>query len=84
MNVAVIALVVCGGLVGTLFGTELAARLSAGVLRKAFAVILVMVAVKLFVTPSTPKQPAHGGDLTNQNTVSSTFKGGASDDGEEQ
>ena len=84
MNFAVIVLVVCGGLVGTLFGTELAARLSAEVLRKAFAVVLVAVAVKMFVTPSTPKQLAPAGDLTSQNTVSSTFKGGVSDDGEKQ
>jgi len=84
MNVAVIVLVVCGGLVGTLFGTELAARLSAGVLRKAFAVVLVVAAVKMFVTPSTSKQPAPGGNLTNQNTVNSTLKGVTNDDGEKR
>jgi uncharacterized membrane protein YfcA len=44
----VIVLIALGAVGGTLAGTELAARLPAGVLRKLFALFLVMVAVRMF------------------------------------
>ncbi len=57
----VIALIVLGAVAGTLAGTELAARLPAGILRKSFAVFLVIVAVRMFTaSPRSEKTPLHG------------------------
>lgn len=67
----VIALVVCGALAGTLAGTEIAARLPGRVLRKVFAIFLVLVAVKMFSIPSKSRPPAIEGDGVNQNTMNS-------------
>jgi len=47
----IVAFLVLGALPGVLVGTELASRLPAGHLRKAFAVFMVVVAVKMFMTP---------------------------------
>jgi len=77
MDWVVIGLIVCGALAGTLAGTELAARLPGHVLRKAFAVLLLLVAVKMFWRPS---QPGIKGDAANQNTVNSIGNGDVSDD----
>ena len=52
MNVSVIALIIIGALFGAIVGTELAARLPSYVLRKAFAIFLVIVAVRMFIGPS--------------------------------
>lgn len=57
----VIALVVLGALAGTLAGTELAARLPAGILRRSFAVFLMIVAVRMFTaSPRSEKTPLRG------------------------
>lgn len=57
MSAVVVGLIICGALVGTLAGTELASRLPNQILRKAFAVFLVIVAVKiLFMTTGAKKQ----------------------------
>lgn len=56
LNGLVIALIVLGAIGGTLVGTELAARVPAGVLRKMFAVFLVLVAVRMFTASPTPPQ----------------------------
>ena len=54
----VIALIVLGAVAGTLAGTELAARLPAGILRKSFAVFLVIVAVRMFTaSPRSERIP---------------------------
>ena len=54
----VIALIVLGAVAGTLAGTELAARLPAGMLRKSFAVFLVIVAVRMFTaSPRSERIP---------------------------
>jgi uncharacterized membrane protein YfcA len=44
----VLVLIVLGAVAGTLVGTELAARLPAGLLRKFFAVFLALVALRMF------------------------------------
>ncbi len=75
MDWVVIALVICGALVGTLAGTEIAVRLPANVLRKAFAIFLVVVAVKMFTMSSKARPPAIEGDAANQNTVNSIENG---------
>jgi uncharacterized membrane protein YfcA len=57
----VIALIVLGAVAGTMAGTELAARLPAGVLRKSFAVFLMIVAVRMFTaSPRSEKTPLRG------------------------
>jgi uncharacterized membrane protein YfcA len=57
----VIALIVLGAVAGALAGTELAARLPAGILRKTFAVFLLIVAVRMFTaSPRAEKTPLRG------------------------
>ena len=80
MDIYVIFLIVCGALLGSLVGTELAARLPAHVLRKAFAVVLVVVAVKMFVTPSKPKESGPNHHLANRQQMNSTHNGDISHD----
>ena len=75
MNVSVIGLIVIGALAGTLVGTELAARLPGHVLRKAFSVVLVIVAVRMFVDPSKPKDSGLNSHSTNWETANPTHKG---------
>jgi uncharacterized membrane protein YfcA len=58
LNGLVISLIVLGAVAGTMAGTELVVRLPAGVLRKAFAVFLVLVAVRMF-TAAPPSEKAH-------------------------
>jgi len=69
MNAVVIGLIICGALAGTLAGTELAARLSSHVLRKAFAVVLLVVAVRMFMGPSRPGQAGPNGGSIDQKTA---------------
>lgn len=69
MNLVVIALIVCGALAGTLAGTELAGRLPSHVLRRVFAIFLVIVAVRMFIGPSRPKKPMLDGSLPEQKQV---------------
>jgi len=62
MNAAVIILVICGALAGTLLGTELASRLPSSTLRKIFALVMLIVSVKMFFSSPTVKN-----DLPHQN-----------------
>ncbi len=80
MNTAVIGLVVCGALVGTLAGTELAARLPSHVLRRIFAIVLLIVAVRMFVTPSRPEQSSIGDGLNDPKVTSLAESGGPDSD----
>lgn len=58
INPALVALLVAGALVGVVAGTELAERLPGGWLRKAFAVFMVIVAVRMFmVSPKRDGSP---------------------------
>jgi hypothetical protein len=73
VNMSIMALIVLGALPGVLAGTELAARLPSYWLRKAFAVFLAIVAVKMFTaSPGRPKPP--GEVLSNQNNTSAVEK----------
>ena len=57
INMAMVGLLAAGAVVGVIIGREaLAARMPAHVLRKAFAVFMVVVAVKMFMMP--PKRRA--------------------------
>jgi len=75
----VIMLIVPGAIVGALVGTGLAAFLPAPVLRKAFAVFLVVVAVKMFSISTKPSEAAIEGGSANHNTVNSIEDGEISD-----
>ncbi len=70
MNTLVIGLVICGALVGVLVGTELAFRVPGHILGKVFAAVLVIVAIKLFMTSAKPTQLSLDNSLTEQKTVS--------------
>jgi len=61
LNGLVITLIVLGAVAGTMAGTELAARLPAGLLRKSFAVFLAIVAIRMFTAaPRSEKTPGSG------------------------
>ncbi len=60
VSLAIVALVVIGALPGVLAGTELAARLPSHALRKVFAVVLAIVAVKMFTFSPKPRQQVPG------------------------
>ena len=75
MNAQPVVLIMCGALVGVLFGTELASRLPAHVLRKIFAAVLVLVAVRMFITSSKPGREILDNSIAEQKTVSSSEHG---------
>lgn len=64
MDFLVVGLIVCGSLTGVLIGTELASRLPAGMLRKLFAVIFIIIAIRMFIGPSNRHDA--DGDKTGQ------------------
>lgn len=76
----VVSLIVVGAIVGAVVGAELATYLPAHVLRKAFAIFLVVVAVKMFTISTKPKIAAIAGGSADQNTVNSIEIGDVSDD----
>jgi hypothetical protein len=65
MNVTIIGLIILGALAGVLAGTELASRLSSPVLRKIFAAVLLLVAVKMFIGSSRPKRQSPDDSLAS-------------------
>lgn len=75
----VIALIALGAIAGTLFGTELAGRLSGATLRRLFAVFLVIVAVRMFIASPRPGK-AHG-EMTpaDQTRTEAVEHGGTND-----
>ena len=75
MNAVIIALIVFGALAGVLVGTELAFWLSGSVLRKIIAVVLIIVAVRMFMTPARAKQAGLENDLIEQEMVDSVEHG---------
>ena len=70
MNALTIGLIICGALAGALAGTELASRLPSHILKKVFAAVLIIVAVKMFMTSAKPTQLSLDNNLTEQKTVS--------------
>lgn len=65
----VIALIALGAIAGTLLGTELAGRLSGATLRRLFAVFLMIVATRMFIT-SPQAEKARGGTASADPPVS--------------
>jgi len=80
MDGAIIGLIILGALAGVLVGTELMSRLPVDILRKVFAVVLIIVAVNMFVKPSKPKQNDFDDNLTNQRMEGSTQNGDVNND----
>lgn len=76
MNLVIVGLIVAGSIPGVLAGTELAARLPSYWLRKAFAVFLAIVAVKMFTASPGWATKAPGENLINQNNASVVEPGG--------
>ncbi len=84
MSLTIILLIVLGAIAGALAGTELASRLPNHVLRKVFAIFLVVAAVRMFIASPRPKQPEPGANLTNQNNVNLVDFGDTKNDAEQQ
>ena len=74
MHGLVIGLIVCGAVIGAVAGAELAARLPNQILRKIFAIFLVIVALKMFITK--PRQQKSGHDDTGEQTKVSLIEPG--------
>ncbi len=51
LNLAVALFIALGAVVGTLIGTELVTHIPAALLKKLFAIFLIVVAVKMFFSP---------------------------------
>ena len=83
MNLAVILLIVLGAVVGVLAGTELASRLPGPVLRKAFAIFLVIVAVRMFTASPKPQKAGTGQNTTSHSNVSVVDSGGTKNEAEQ-
>jgi len=66
MNIVVIGLIICGALVGTLVGAALAGRLSGSILRRVFAIVLVIAAVRMFIISAKSGQPDPDSGLQQQ------------------
>ena len=69
MNTVVIGLIICGALAGTLVGTELASRLPSHILRRLFAIFLVIAAMKMFFANPKIREQGIGNDLAKQKKV---------------
>lgn len=67
MNATVIGLIILGILAGALVGTELAVRLPGHILRKLFAVVLIIVAVKMLMPTIEPRRTGLNNSTTSQN-----------------
>ena len=70
-----IGLIICGALVGVLFGTELASRLPAHILKKIFAAVLMIVAIKMFITSTKPGRTGLDNSMIEQKTLNSLEHG---------
>lgn len=63
IDIPVVLIVICGALIGTMIGTHVAHLLPAQVLRKLFAILLIIVAVRMLIpekykNPVKPEIPA--------------------------
>jgi uncharacterized membrane protein YfcA len=84
MSLTIILLIILGALAGVLVGTELAGRLPSQVLRKVFAIFLVIVAVRMFIASAGPKQQGAGVNLMNQNNAKAIIPGETKNVAEQQ
>jgi uncharacterized membrane protein YfcA len=84
MNAVIIALIIIGAVAGALAGTELVSKLPGNVLRKAFAIFLVIVAVKMFTASPKQEQRNVADSLTNQKNVNLGERGGTMNEAPKQ
>ena len=84
MNAAVIGLIISGALAGALLGTELAAKLPGDILRKIFAVVLIIVAVKMLMSPIKPRRTGLNNNITPQNITNLVKSKGTNNEGTKQ
>lgn len=75
INALPVVLMMCGALVGVLAGTELASRLPDHILRKIFAAVLMIVAIRMLITSPKPVQDSLDNNLAEQQKIS-TFENG--------
>ncbi len=77
ISMPMVALLACGAVVGVAIGSQLlAAHLPAHVLRKSFAVFMVVVAIKMFMTPT--ERPSS--DPQTQSTTDIVDDGGVNNE----
>ena len=69
INTRPVVLIVCGALVGVLVGAELASRLPGPVLKKIFAAVLVLIAIRIFITSEKPGREIVDNSIVEQKTV---------------
>ena len=75
LNIVIIGLIICGSIAGALVGVELASMLPAHVLRRVFAVFLIIVAVRMFMTSEKSRRVGLDNNMIEQKTVSSLEHG---------
>ena len=75
MDWLVVALMVCGALVGAVIGSELASRIPAHMLRKGFSIFLVVVAFKMFTAVPKDEAMAIEGGSVSSSSVNSIANG---------
>ena len=80
VNLVVVVLIAVGAVAAALIGTELASRLPVSVLRKLFAVFLVLVAVRMFLTSAKAKQRGPGDGASAGGTAPMIEKGPTTND----
>lgn len=71
LNMVIIGLIICGSIVGALVGVELAGMLPAHVLRRVFAIFLIIVAVRMFMTSEKPRRVGFDSNTIEQKAVNS-------------
>lgn len=81
LNGVVIVLVALGAMAGAMAGTELAARLSAGTLRKVFALFLMVVAIKMFTASPPPEKARLEKNAGGAAGAEAIDRGGTNDSG---
>jgi hypothetical protein len=77
INMVIVALIVFGALGGVLIGTTVAEHVPGHWLKKAFAVFMVIVAVRMFTM--SPKRSPSGGDKSDNNPADVLKLKGSSD-----
>ncbi len=84
LNGLVILLLVIGAVAGTLAGTELAGRLPAGMLRKLFALLLLIMAIRMFTASPQPKKTPYEKVPANLSGSEAVERGGMDDSASQQ
>jgi len=82
LNVVIIGLIICGALAGVLVGTELASRLPGHILRKVFAAVLVIAALRMFMTSAKQGRAGLDNSMIEQKTVNSLEHGETNNESE--